>query len=322
MELKKLSNQELLGRLDKLVRTERKLTHAILSHINEVESRRLYAELGFDSMFKYLTHHCGYGEDSAYRRLQAARLLRKNPEIAEKLEEGTLNLTQLTQVQKCLRQEQQSGGMVSPEQTLQILEQIENKSSYETKRVLALEFNQHIQAHEVIKPQRDESVRLEVTFTQEQMKVLEHAKELLSHTLPEGSWADVITYLAEKQVQKILGSKKSSRKSNQNNISSENPIGSSAETEKVHLPLASSTPSFTTKRKRAHMRIAIRRRVLQKARHCCEFVDPKTQRRCQSTYQVQIDHKRPLARGGTDEEYNLRALCRTHNLLAAKHWGL
>lgn len=105
MELKKLSNQELLGRLDKLVRTERKLTHVILSHINEVDSRRL----------------------------QAARLLRKNPEITEKLEEGTLNLTQLTQVQKCLRQEQQLGGVVSPDQTLQILEQIENKSSYETK---------------------------------------------------------------------------------------------------------------------------------------------------------------------------------------------
>lgn len=69
MEFKNILNQDLLGRLDKLARTERKLTHAILCHINEVESRRLYADLGFDSMFKYLTHHCGYGEDSAYRRL-------------------------------------------------------------------------------------------------------------------------------------------------------------------------------------------------------------------------------------------------------------
>jgi hypothetical protein len=142
MELKQISNQELLSRLDKLVRTERKLTHVILAHINEVESRRLYAELGFDSMFKYLTSHCGYGEDSAYRRLQAARLLKKAPEIAEKIEQGALNLTQLTQVQKCLRQEQQSGSVVSADQTLQILEQIQNKSSYETKKVLALEFNQ------------------------------------------------------------------------------------------------------------------------------------------------------------------------------------
>src|SRR5437868_2102259 len=184
MELKNISNKDLLESLDKLVRTERKLTHAILCHINEVESRRLYAELGFDSMFKYLASHCGYGEDSAYRRLQAARLLKKNPGIAEKIEQGTLNLTQLTQVQKCLRQEQQAGSIVSSNQTLQILEQIENKSSYETKRVLALEFNQPIQTHEVLKPQRYDSVRLELTLASDQMKNLEQVKALLSHTLP------------------------------------------------------------------------------------------------------------------------------------------
>lgn len=301
MEIKKLTNQELLHRLDKLVRTERKLTHVILCHINEVESRRLYAELGFDSMFKYLTHHCGYGEDSAYRRLQAARLLKKTPEIAEKLEQGALNLTQLTQVQKCIRQEQQSGGIVGPEQTLQILEQIENKSSYETKKVLALEFNQPVQTHEVIQPQQDESVRLELTLTAEQMKVLAQAKDLLSHTLPNGSWAEVLTYLAKKQVQKSLGKTQTSQS--------------------VSQP-KKSTPSFTTARKRGHIKITVRRGILQKAGHCCQFVDPKSRQKCQSTYQLEIDHRIPLARGGADSENNLRVLCRTHNLLAAKRWGL
>ncbi|MGE5085193.1 MAG: hypothetical protein ACM3MG_02770 [Bacillota bacterium] len=202
MELAKISNHELLNRMNKLVQSERKLTHVILCHINEVESRRLYAELGFDSMFKYLTRHCGYGEDSAYRRLQAARLLKKTPEVAQKLENGTLNLTQLTQVQKCLKQEIKVGVSIGSEQTLHILEQIENKSSFETKKVLAVEFNQPIQTHEVVKPQRDESVRLEVTFTDGQMKTLEQVKALLSHTLPDGNWADVIVHLAEKHLQK------------------------------------------------------------------------------------------------------------------------
>lgn len=312
MNLKHLSNQELLSRLEKLVRSERKLTHVILVHINEVEARRLYAELGFDSMFKYLTQYCGYGEDSAYRRLQAARLLKKAPEIAEKLEEGTLNLTQLTQVQKCLRQEQQSGSLVSPEQTLQILEQIENKSAYETKKVLALEFHQLIQTHEVVKPQRDDSVRLELTLTLEQMKVLEQAKDLLSHTLPEGSWAEVFTYLAEKHAQKALGKK---------SLLDKAPTKSNNPTKDPTLA-NNSTLSFTAPRKRRHIKITVRRRALQKSRHCCEFIDLKTLRKCHSTYQLQVDHKVPLARGGTDEESNLRVLCRTHNLLVAKHWGL
>ena len=316
MELKRISNQDLLGRLHKLVRTERKLTHVILCHINEVESRRLYAELGFDSMFRYLTSHCGYGEDSAYRRLQAARLLKKNPEIAEKIEQGALNLTQLTQVQKCLRQEQQAAGMVSSDQTLQILEQIENKSSYETKKVLALEFNQPIQTHEVVKPQRDESVRLELTLTSEQMRKLEQAKDLLSHTLPDNSWADVITYLAEKHIQKTLGKKPSPKGSAK---AADDVVASSNEQSEKRVV---STPGFTTARKRGYIRVAVRRRVLARAGYCCEFVDEETQHKCRTTYQVQVDHHIPFACGGSDEETNLRALCRTHNLLAARRWGL
>lgn len=249
MELTKISDQELLGRMDKLVRTERKITHVILCHINEVDARRLYAELGFESMFKYLTGHCGYGEDSAYRRLQAAKVLRKAPEIAEKLEDGSLNLTQLTQVQKCLRQESKSGKVVDSHQTLQILEQIENKSSYETKKVLAVEFNQPIQTHEVVKPQRDDSFRLELMLTQEQMKDLSEVKDLLSHVLPDGNWAEVISYMTKAQIQKIKGKSK---------------IEGST---KIELPPEEkkTTPSFTIARKRQHIKITDRRNLLQKA---------------------------------------------------------
>lgn len=317
MELSKISNQELLGRMDKLVRTERKITHLILCHINEVEARRLYAELGFGSMFKYLTNHCGYGEDSAYRRLQAARLLKKAPEIAVKLEEGALNLTQLTQVQKCLKQESKAGNIIEPLQTLQILDQIQNKSSYETKKVLAVEFNQPIQMHEVVKPQQDDSIRVELTFTAEQMKALAEAKDLLSHALPEGNLAEVISYLAKAYNKKIKG-----KGFVKGEIAAEKVETKQVATEKVAGRAIKATPSFTTERERSPIRITYRRSLLAKANYCCEYVHPETVKRCQSTYQLQIDHKIPIALGGTDASDNLRVLCRTHNLLAASHWGL
>lgn len=307
MELTKLSNQELLNRMDKLIQSERKITHVILCHINEVESRRLYVELEFDSMFSYLTRHCGYGEDSAYRRLQAARLLKKNPEIATKLEQGVLNLTQLTQVQKCLKQESKAGVVIDSEKTLQILEQIENKSSFETKKVLAVEFNQPIQDHEVVKPQRDDSVRMELTLTAEQMKMLEQVKALLSHTLPDGTWADVMVHLADRHLQKILGKCHQLKKQDPNPALSLTPTPA---------------PSFMTARKRVGIKVTLRRRLFMKANYCCEYVDKKRNIRCQSHYQLQIDHRVPLARGGSNAESNLRVLCRTHNLLAAKQWGI
>lgn len=39
----------------KLVRTERKVTHLVVIHIAEIEARKLYADLGFDGMYSYLT---------------------------------------------------------------------------------------------------------------------------------------------------------------------------------------------------------------------------------------------------------------------------
>jgi hypothetical protein len=303
MDFTKLSNEMLLERTERLVRSERKITHLVLWHINEVECRRLFADLGFSSMYKYLTQHFGYGESAAYERLHASRLLKNIPELSEKIENGTLNLTQMVQVQKCIREEAKSGNKVSLGETLQVLEQIENLTTYETKKVLAVEFNQPIQTHEVIKPQRDESVWLGLSFSAEQMEELRHAKDLLSHVLPESTWAEVISYMARKQIQKIEGKAVSPTKD-----------ASSKEL----------TPGFSVagKTDRKSIKITTRRALNQKANNCCEFVSPQTGKVCGGTYQLQIDHRVPLALGGSNKIENLRVLCRTHNLSEARKMGI
>ncbi|MBS1971434.1 MAG: HNH endonuclease [Bdellovibrionales bacterium] len=303
MDLTKISNSELLVRLEKLAKTERKITHLVLWHINEMESRKLYADLGFGSMYEYLTKHLGYGESSAYRRIQSARLLKQIPHLAAKLEDGSLNLTQLTQVQKCLKEEKKAGVSVSLEKASEILEKIENKSNFETQKFLAMEFNQPIQMHEVVKPQRDQSVRLELTVSLEQMERWNQVKDLLSHSLPDGSWVEVMDYLAEAHLKRVLGKTQPDK-------------------EKQGLRSERSTRGFFTKQKRKYITLKVRRELLQKASHCCEYVEPVSGKKCESHYQLQIDHCVPLACGGEDDQNNLRVLCRTHNLLCAKQWGL
>src|SRR5687768_4712757 len=86
--------------LRRLVASERKITHEILIFINAMEACRGFAEFGYSSMFAYLTRGLGYSEDSAYRRLSAARLLKDVPEAAEKLRSGEMNLTQAAHIQK------------------------------------------------------------------------------------------------------------------------------------------------------------------------------------------------------------------------------
>ncbi|WP_413578355.1 HNH endonuclease [Bdellovibrio sp. HCB290] len=317
MNLKTITNEELTGRLEKLAHSERKITHLVLIHINEMESRRLYAELGFDSMFRYLTRHLKYSEDAAYRRLSAARLLKQSPSISKKIENGSITLTQLTQVQSALKLEQKNNphGADTLAITLPtILEKIENKSAFETKACLAKDFNLPVVTHDSITPQSDETIRFEITLTREQLKTLETVRDLTSHIVPDGNWADVLTLIAEKHIQKILGKDKPEFTANSTPISSPKPATGSDQQNSTH--------GFLATRKRGHIKVTAKRNLLLNANYCCEFQNPNTGVKCGSKYQLQIDHIQPVALGGLNENENLRVLCRTHNLAAAEKLGL
>ncbi|HEY1079997.1 MAG TPA: HNH endonuclease [Bdellovibrio sp.] len=305
--LNNISNAELISRIEKLARTERKITHLILLHVAEIEDRKLYAELGYDSIYTYLTRGLGYSEGAAHRRVQSARLLKKTPEISQRIEDGSLNLSQLAQVQKCLKEHNNSDKGISYEATLNILEKLENKNNFETEKVLALAFDRPVQTFESVKPQQDDSVRLQITLTKEQFAELEQAKSLLSHICHEGHWADVIGALAKiyndkKLKGRIKGGTSAVPKNNSNNPQ----VLASQSTQS-----ASATES---KRPRKYISVHLKRNLLRKANNCCVYINPITNLRCNSKYKLQIDHIQAWSKGGTDHPSNLAVLCQAHNL--------
>ncbi|MFM6928424.1 MAG: HNH endonuclease [Bdellovibrio sp.] len=320
MEFKFISNSELIQRLEKLVRTERKITHLVLLHIAEVEERKVYADLGFDGMYSYLTRGLGYSEGSAYRRLQSARLLKQVPAVAGKIEDGSLNLSQLTQVQKCLKESARKGESVSVEYTLEVLTKLENKNSFETQKTLALELNLPIEHHQKVKPQQDESVRIEITLTKEQFAELEQAKNFLSHICPDGNLPEIIATLAKKYNQSKVSSRKATPiviATGQDSVS--DPKIKGLEETSLQVPLRKSVSNPIH---RQYISVHNKRSLLSKAQHRCEYKSSKTHRRCESKYKLEIDHRLPIALGGTNEYQSLRVLCQTHNALAARQAGL
>ncbi len=102
-----------------------------------------------------MTAHLHYSEDAAYRRIQAARLLKEMPQLEKSISSCEVNLTQLQQVQKCLNKELEQGHKISIQQTEKVMERIKNKSSFETQKILAVEFNQPIQQIESLWPWED-----------------------------------------------------------------------------------------------------------------------------------------------------------------------
>lgn len=127
MNFKNILNHELISNMQNLAKSERKISHLVLLHILEIQARRIYAEIGYESLFGYLTRCLGYCEASAYRRIQSARLLGQIPEISEGSESGSLNLSQLTQVQKCIKEEANTGVPVANEKVKCILAKKHNQ---------------------------------------------------------------------------------------------------------------------------------------------------------------------------------------------------
>ena len=114
-----------------------------------------------------MTKKFGYSEASAIRRIDAAKLLRSVPEVAGRLKSGTINLSQACLLQKCLESDAKGGEATSTAKTEAILEKLEDRNSFETRQILAQEFNMPIKIQEIVRPQKDESGHLEVTFTKE-----------------------------------------------------------------------------------------------------------------------------------------------------------
>ena len=67
--LARLSSDELLGSLGRLVHEHRRLTASLVAHLAEVERRRLHAQQGYPSLFAYCTQALHFSEPEAYLRI-------------------------------------------------------------------------------------------------------------------------------------------------------------------------------------------------------------------------------------------------------------
>jgi len=200
INLKNVPDQELLHRFGRLVQTERKITYQVLKYIAEIEMRKLYLP-SYISLFDFLVEKHGYSESAARRRISSAEILTQVPQISTKVEKGTLSLTQLDQVHQAIRFVQKTEKRkVQLDEKVSILSKIENSTQRETNLILAQELSIPLVIKNKETIHRDESVTLTITFSKEQMALLEQVQDLIAHSVPDKRWSEVMTYLAQKEV--------------------------------------------------------------------------------------------------------------------------
>ena len=95
-DLRDLADGQLLTEVKRLAACERQAMVALIAALAEVDRRRLYLDEGYASLFTYATDVLRLSESAAYRRIEAARVVRRFPIVLERLAAGDVTLTTIT----------------------------------------------------------------------------------------------------------------------------------------------------------------------------------------------------------------------------------
>jgi len=192
MNLKLISDNELIFDLKNLVSEERELLTTILRYLREVENRKIYLQKGFPSMFSYVTEELSYSEGAAQRRIQAMRLLKDLPEIESKIQTGEISLSVASQVQSYLRKKEKKAP-IKKEEKIALVNSLAGTSSRECERKLIKLSPDTALPREITRPLSFDATLLQLVADKDFMKKLERIKELTSHQNPEGKHVQALS---------------------------------------------------------------------------------------------------------------------------------
>jgi hypothetical protein len=339
---------EITNRMRSLLRCEQGAMADFLVALAEVIDKKLWRELGYSSPFYYVRREFKLCAGAAQNRITAAELILWVPEIEAALRSGQLYLSTVTVVAKVLtsenraevlpqfyglsrREAEQVAVSIRPAEVIPLRDVVTPLGPAASARAVApastlpmaatrdgpaAEFGScagalafHMDettppvrvAAPVVQlapePPRDEIEpldaqlsRLHITVDNELLQLLEASKDAFAHSFPSGRAADVIKHglrVALAQHDKRLGA--------------------------VEKPLRAPRPSRTN-----HIPAHVKREVLRRAGgRRCEWILTSGER-CDCRRKLEFDHIEPVALGGTSTLANVRLVCRSHNLLAAR----
>jgi 5-methylcytosine-specific restriction endonuclease McrA len=343
--IRMLTDRQLLNHVLLAARAERAMTTRVLHHLNEIERRKLYLELGYSSLFDYCTRRLKYSASAAGRRVQAARCIRRHLEVALLLYERELSLSTISLVAPVLTDHNKSS----------ILERVRGKSHREVERVVS-EYRPPIALRDRVRPVRvpvprpvdvdrvvlereleriapgirgatpgagsvvtEQKLFVQFLASNDLIEKFEEVRDLLSNRCADGTFAEVLEVVLADFLERHSPSAKRERRKRcqtKENRQRDDHRGRASE-EKNHSRRRAGTTNPSRQESRA-IPSEIRDEVFARDEGQCTFV-ARDGTRCGSRRSLQIDHIRPFAAGGTHDPTNLRLLCAKHNRLAAEH---
>ena len=126
VSLEHLSDAELLTQTRSLVGRSNRLLAELLAHLGEVEARGIHRTRACSTLYTYLIYELRFSEDEAFRRVSAARLVRRFPSLLDAIASGELHLTGLLML----------GPHLTPENFVEVMARAKHRTKREIARLV------------------------------------------------------------------------------------------------------------------------------------------------------------------------------------------
>jgi hypothetical protein len=332
MNFKSKADGVLISELKSLVAREREVTTQVLHYLREVELRKIHLERGYPSLFEFTVRELGYSSGSAYRRIQAMRLLKSLPELEPQIQSGALSLSVAAQAQSYFREESKRRRIDAREKK-ETVEALFGLSSRECERKLAALSPEAALPKERERIVTDELTQIQFLADRALLGKLERLKQLMAHRNFEGSYAKLFEQLADLALKKLAPKARVDTSTPNEAVSRERVMkeGPAEHLKEGGKGSGVGNSKGIAKERRGGMRnakssrfipTAMKRAVSHRDRGACRFKDRKTGKTCGSRHALEFDHVLPLSLGGATTVENLRLLCAAHHRIETEKLAL
>ena len=200
-QYRKLSNSQLTDHLYRLFQKEKQIGDSILLVLKEIKNRRIYASLGYSSLFEMLVRHFHLSETSSYQRLNALKLMESVPAAAKEIFNGDLSLTNAATLQSFIqRTEKEQNKPLSLNEKTELIHEIKNKSTKEAQQILATINPTAVMPRQKEKMITEQITQLQILVDAETLAQLKQVQNLLSHAIPDGDYNQILKYMTQEMI--------------------------------------------------------------------------------------------------------------------------
>jgi hypothetical protein len=309
-----VSDETLIQQVKHLAEHERHATAELIASLAELDARRLYLGRGCSSLFTYCTQVLRLSEHAAYRRIEAARAVRRFPIVLELFAAGAINLTTLglliahlteanhrallnAATHKSKREVEHLIAALRPEPPAPtIVRKLPTPKPSAGSDALSVVSKDTLNLSEVpvpvpprrptvLAPLSPDLYKLQFTVTRGTYDKLQRAQDLLRHTIPSGDPATIF----DRALSVLLAS---------------------IEREKLSATTRPRSAQARLENSR-HIPASVRRSVWARDAGRCAFVGATG--RCTERGFLEFHHVVPFAAGGRATVENMELRCRAHN---------